>query len=196
MKKIKSMLAPKHLTVVLAIVAALMMNDSVQAQRSHPLTYVDKGACPFECCQYGAWTVGKETVLYAKPQRGSQKVGVLKKGSRVRGITGEVHTLKPGRFRIIRAHEQYKPGDILWVYTPSGEGYYSVWYKGKMTSAELTYMSGPYETSYPTCEESKDCWGKLETELKTEWWVKVRSRSGITGWTRQTENFGGMDGCG
>jgi hypothetical protein len=35
------------------------------AQAKAPAVYVDKGACPFECCTYRAWRTEKNTVAYA-----------------------------------------------------------------------------------------------------------------------------------
>ena len=177
----------------------LLFSLSVPAQqqtRQHPATFVDKGACPFECCMYRRWKTLKNTVAYALPDKRSKRVGTFKKGTNVRGLTGEVRTLTPGKFVIKKPHEKYKPGDVLWVYTPAGEGYYKIWFKGKMLLEEMDYMSGPYETTYPACADSPDCWGELETPLKTVWWVKVRSSTGWIGWTDQTENFGNMDACG
>ena len=74
----------KTISTIIICAAALLIPAGVNAQKSHPLTYIDKGACPFECCQYGAWKVGKDTVIYDKPQSGARRVGLLKKGSRVR----------------------------------------------------------------------------------------------------------------
>jgi hypothetical protein len=177
------------LVLIFAFVISLVFfAGPAAAQKTHPLTYVDKGACPFECCTYQRWTVEKDTVAYETPSKGAKRVGLFKKGSRVRGLTGEVRTTQPGKFVITKPHEKYKPGNILWVYTPQGEGFYKV--------EEMDYMSGPYEQSGIDCNERADCWGKLETEQKTDWWVKVRSPAGWIGWTNETENFNGMDKCG
>jgi hypothetical protein len=137
----------------------------------------------------------KATVAYARPDKRSRRVGTFKAGSRVVGLTGEVRTA-PGKFVILRAHERYKPGDVLWVYTPLGEGFYKVWFKGRMYDEELEYMTGPYERSIPGCEETPECWGKLEKEVQSEWWVKVRSAEGWVGWTDRADNFDDKDACG
>lgn len=185
------------LKLVMAFAMATAFFASVAiAQRVHPPTFTDRGACPFECCTYQRWTVAKDTVAYEKPSKDGRRVGVFKKGSRVRGLTGEVRTTQPGKYVVIRPHEKYKPGNILWVYTPEGEGFYKVWFGGRMFSEEIDYMSGPYEQSGIKCEDNQDCWGNLENDLKTDWWVKVRSLAGWIGWTNETENFRGMDSCG
>ena len=178
------------------MIGSMLLAVPAAAQKVHPPTFLDRGACPFECCTYQRWTVTKDTVAYDKPEKGSRRVGIFKKGSRVRGLTGEVLTTQPGKYVVTKPHEKYKPGDILWVYTPQGEGFFKVWFAGTMVSEELDYMSGPHEESGIKCDERADCWGRLETELKDEWWVKVRSPAGWIGWTNQTENFHGMDSCG
>jgi hypothetical protein len=122
-------------------------------------------------------------------------VGRFRKGTWVVGLTGNVTTV-PSKFTIVKEHGKYKPNDVLWVYTPLGEGFYKVWFKGKMFDEELDYMSGPFEQSAPKCEETPDCWGKLEKDLKVTWWVKIRSKEGWVGWTDETENFSNMDACG
>jgi hypothetical protein len=180
----------------LILVALLMsLSPHVYSQSKPPALYVDKGACPFECCTYRKWKTVKTTVAYAGSDKRSRHVGKFKAGSDVVGLTGEVRTV-PGRFVILKAHGQYKPGDVLWVYTPLGEGFYKVWFKGRMYDEGLEYMSGPYERSVPSCEETPGCWGKLERELQVEWWVKIRSAGGWVGWTDQADNFNDKDACG
>ena len=174
----------------------LSLPPFAEAQKEHPATYIDKGACPFECCLYRRWKTLKNTVAYASPDKRSKRVGVFKAGTWVRGLTGEVRTLIPGKFVVKKAHEKFTPGDVIWIYTPYGEAYYKIWFDGKWDQQEMDYMSGPYEMVSPSCAETPDCWGELEVPLKTTWWVKVRSASGWIGWTDQTEHFGHMDGCG
>ena len=64
-----------------------------------------------------------------------------------------------------------------------------------MFEEELDFMSGPFEQSSPSCEETPDCWGKLEKDLQVTWWVKIKSAEGWVGWTDETENFSNMDSC-
>ena len=180
---------------ILTLIVLLMSSSSaIYPQTKPPTVYVDKGACPFECCTYRAWRTEKTTVAYAKPDRRSKRLGKFRKGSSVLARTGEVRT-RPGKFVILKAHEKYRPGDVLWVYTPLGEGFYKVWFKGKMYDEGLDYMSGPFERSIPSCEEAPNCWGKLEKESRVEWWVRIRSAEGWVGWTDQAENFSNKDAC-
>lgn len=185
----------KSASTLMMMAALILTGTRAYSQTRPPSLYVDKGACPFECCTYRRWKTVRATVAYARPNKRSRRVGTFKAGSSVVGLTGEVRTA-PGRFVILRAHERYKPGDVLWVYTPLGEGFYKGWFKGRMYDEGLEYMTGPYERSIPGCEETPQCWGKLEKEIQSEWWVKVRSAEGWVGWTDQADNFSDKDACG
>jgi len=178
--------------LAIAILASWVI---VNAQSKPPARYVDRGACPFECCTYRAWRTEKTTVGYAKPSKRSKRVGVYTAGSNVVGVTGEVRTV-PGKFIITKPHGKYKPSDVLWVCTPLGEGFYKVWFRGRMSQEALDYMNGPYEQSHPTCDETPNCWGRLQKPMRVEWWVKIKSASGWVGWTHETENFSNMDARG
>jgi hypothetical protein len=186
----------KKLFLIAVVFVVLFLSQPAAAQQSHPATFIDKGACPFECCTYGPWMVKKDAVLYNKPYKGGRAVGTLKRGSKVRGITGEVRTNVPGRFVVTKPHLRYAAGDVLWVYTPLGEGNYKVWFKGAIYPEEMGYIAMPFETSGFNCNERGDCWGQLENKIQTEWWARVRGPHGLTGWTRQTINFHGIDACG
>jgi len=189
--------AMKKPSRILVLITSLIFTGlNVYPQSTPPAVYVDKGACPFECCSYRKWKTEKTTTAYARPDKRSRRIGEFKAGRNVIALTGEVRTITPGKFVVFKAHEGYKPGDVLWVYTPLGEGFYKVWFNGKMTDAPLDYMSGPFEQTVPGCEETPDCWGKLERELHVEWWVKIKGPNGLVGWTDQAENFSNKDACG
>ena len=160
-----------------------------------PAVYVDKGACPFECCTYREWRTEKTTVAYARPDKRSRRIGEFVAGTAVLALTGEVRSI-PGQFTIKKPHGSYRPGDVLWVYTPLGEGFYKVWLKGRMFEERLDYVSGPFERNFMRCEETPECWGTLGKELRVEWWVKIRMADGVEGWTSQPENFSNKDSCG
>lgn len=65
--------------------------------------------------------------------------------------------------------------------------------QGKVISTSFGYEAYCFRPSV-------SCWGETilpESERgKRVWWVKIRLASGVVGWTKQTDNFGGMDGCG
>lgn len=161
---------------------------------SPPPRYIDRGACPFECCAYRAWNTRADTVAYAGPDKKAGVVGLLKAGGTVETITGEVHST-PVRFAVKKPHAEYKPGGVLWVYTYLGEGNFKVWRNGVMREEDLGFS--PYGGSPGArCENRGQCWGELEKELKFTCWVRVRIKEGWEGWTDQSEHFGNKDACG
>jgi hypothetical protein len=179
----------RELCVAFLIAAAPVISARA---KSHPTVYVDNGACPFECCVYRTWNVVAQTPVYERPDTKSRRTTLLKRGASVHAITGFVRT-RAGRFRVFKDHERFHSGDTVWVYTYHGEGYFTVWYKGKLIKAQLDFS--PYGGG--VCESpSGDCWGKLDGKLQMTWWAKVRLKNGRIAWTNRTEDYGNMDACG
>ena len=160
------------------------------AQRP-PDQYVAKGACPFECCRYGNWTVLQDTDLVSEPDS-ARVVGHAKKGTRVVGLTGEVH-LKPEPVIVLRDGELPK-GSIAFVLDYAGEGEGSVYTRGKVVGA---FVAGVAEYCFRVSEQ---CWGETldpaSERREPVWWVKVKLPNGVTGWTNKADSFGDKDACG
>lgn len=185
----------KSFLISFALAAYLMLLPIVaSSQKRPPTVFVDKGACPFECCTYRAWKTEKTTTAYARPDRRSKQVGKFLAGTQVMALTGQVRTVA-GRFVVQRPHEKYNRGDVVWLYTYLGEGVFKTWFRGKMSEENIGFS--PYGGSMgKRCEVENLCWGELDKELEMTWWIKVRSADGWVGWTNQGENFSGADQCG
>lgn len=154
-----------------------------------PEHYVAKGACPFECCRYGNWTVLEDTELVSSP--GSRDViARAAKGSSVAGITGEVH-LRPDPVVVIGGGD-LPSNSIAFILDYVGEGYGNVYARGKVVQTFLGY-------AHYCLRPSESCWGEMlwpaNGKRKQIWWVKVRLANGVAGWTNKTDNFGGKDAC-
>jgi hypothetical protein len=175
--------------------AALATATLLPGAETHPAEYVDEGACPFECCTYGKWRVDTGTVLLAAPTRDARAVARIGAGSSIDAVGGKVIT-KAGRFVVKRDHDKYHRGDVLWVYTYRGEGFFRVWHAGRMHEEQLEFdPSGG--TAGDRCQDSeKLCWGELDRPLRTKWWVRLRTDHGSEGWTDHPEHFSGGDACG
>jgi hypothetical protein len=158
---------------------------SAFAQKSGPrMPFIDKGACPFECCTYRTWTVDKATVVRSAMRDGASVAFRLRKGERVRGLTGSVITSQAGEVRVLKTTKignlTAQSGDVVYLLTYQGEGYHKVWFKGRISSEE-TYDTALFRSI---------------REPKAVWWVKVRNSRGQIGWSREPENFGNKDECG
>lgn len=151
--------------------------------------YIDKGACPGEGCRYGElWVSTKSTALLEGPSAGAKPVAIIGDGEAVTTITGEVHSV-PSRFVVNRAQGDFSPGDEVLVYTYLGEGRFRLRHNGVLKDVDLNF--GPGGSSNGTrCEKNPArCWGTLQKELKSEWWVKVRTRRGMEGWVLGAAGF-------
>ena len=179
--------------MILSVTASflLLASPEIYSQAKPPAFYIDKGACPFECCVYRKWKTVKTTSAFALPNARSQSVGKFAAGSNVVAVTGEVHSV-PGRFVVRKRHGKYNPGDILWTYTYLGEGIVKIWFNGTWDEEQL----GDAPTPGQSCQASKYCWGENLQEAKSTWWIKIKSREGWVGWTNQGKNFCGSDECG
>lgn len=152
-------------------------------------TYIDKGACPGEGCRYGEqWVAAKTIHVFQVPQQAATTVATIEEGETVRTLTGEVHTV-PGRFLVRRHQDGFAPGDEVLVYTYLGEGRFRVRHNGALKVVDLNF--GPWGSSNGTrCEKNeKRCWGTLQEDLRFDWWVRVRTASGLEGWVRGDSDF-------
>ncbi len=149
-----------------------------------PTPYEDHGACPFECCTYRRWTVKAQTAVRQDRHGSSPVAFTLRRGERVTGMTGVVITTQPGQARVLKPTVigglQVRSGETVHLLTYIGEGFYKVWYKGKVEELPIVGEGGFTIIRAP----------------KAVWWVKVKNSKGQIGWTDQTNNFNGMDACG
>jgi hypothetical protein len=173
------------LTLILFCLLCLLTGNS-RAQ-GPKLPYTDSGACPFECCTYRQWTANKATVILSSMKDGSSIAFRVKKGEKVTAITGVVITTRAGIIKVLQntttgenSKLHVKAGDILYLLTYQGEGFYKTWYKGKIFSDAF------YENTAL----------KQVNEPQAIWWVKFKNRKGRIGWTRLPENFDNKDSCG
>lgn len=170
----------------------LLLSGNIFAQ-TLKLPFKDVGACPFECCTYSKWTVNKDTIIYKQMKDGSPIAFKVRKKELVTGITRVVIITKPGIGKVLKdvtievyevetekeSNIRFHKGELFKTLTYRGEGFYSVWHKGKIYSVDLT-DDNLKEISRP----------------KSVWLIKIKNKKGQTGWTKLPENFDNMDSCG
>ena len=166
-------------------------------ERRPPQDYTATGACPSECCKFQTWDVLADTVLYDRPN-GEQAVGRVNKGDKIEGLTGEVHIRPiPVAVRLTPEYASVpKAGSIVFLLDHLGEGIGRVWHEGKVIELDV---AGNIHEHCPFPAER--CWGEYIEEPPGEehwgiWWVKVKTAEGVTGWTKDNEHFGNIDGRG
>ena len=164
----------------------LGFGGSVARGQSGPaMPFVDKGACPFECCTYRQWTVEKPTAIRREMNSTSATLFSVKKGEKVQGMTGVVITSKPGVVKILKNTKigeiNVKRGETVYALTYLGEGFFRIWRKGKLIEGDISGDSKLF---------------KFVNQPVSVWWVKIKNRRGKIGWSKQPDNFGNKDKCG
>ena len=151
-----------------------------------PDPFVDHGACPFECCTYRGWTTVTAIDLFDKPN--GRKIEKINSGLAVVGLTGDVVS-HPIRLRATRSYQEagISKGDVFYALHYSGEGYWAVWHNGKVRQAQFFGDEIKDAHAEPGAEIQKD---------RSIWWVKIKLKSGQTGWAVSSGNFDNQDACG
>lgn len=169
---------------VLAFVAACCQPSHVNAQLS---VFIERGVCPGEACTYTVWRARSIIPVRETPTDSLQSVRAIEEGELVCALTGEVHTV-PGHFVAEREHGRYEQGDTIVVYTYRGEGRFLVEFDGERYEEDLGFS--PWGgTPGSRCELGATCWGKLESDLNFEWWIRTDNLAGTVGWVLGNDAF-------
>ena len=187
-----------RMTIVLLLFTGSMCSGQ---NRRPPTRYQDYGACPFECCTYRRWSVDADTVIYKQRSTSSGVAFRVRKGDHVSGLTGVVVTLKPGEAIVKKTTTvgtgkrkiRVKTGDILYLLHYEGEGVFKIWFRGVIYEDEMP--TAPDLITKVAIEEREE-YIHVASQPDYVWWVKVKNRGGLVGWSKETENFGDKDSCG
>jgi hypothetical protein len=161
--------------MALLVASALFAAQRNTTDKTAPHTYVDVGACPFECCMYRQWTVKERTALLDRPN-GKEIITTLSIGEVVTGLTGEVISSPvPVKADHDVPDTPIKSGDTFYVLHYEGEGYWKVLFSGKATDVHQSVINLP--------------------QPKTQWSVKIKNSHGNIGWALSHGNFAHQDAC-
>lgn len=164
------------------------------------------GACPFECCIYRDWIAEGTVVVRAEPRSGASVVTTLPAGARFEADTGFVRITgiqlvvvsrpveawmhQPGR-RDGGRPDTIPAGDTLLVLEHLGEGHVMMTHGDDLVSAEQFWPSPEGWTPYGGPK------GTVLGEHAAEWWARVRTAEGVTGWIdAYGSELGNVDACG
>jgi hypothetical protein len=164
------------------------------------MPFEDVGACPFEGCVYREWVANGPVTLRTDRRPDSPVAFTLQKGDRVRAITGIVVTVKPGRVQFKKAVDlsgsagplHVEPGDALYLLTYLGEGNFTVWFKGRRYDwvDGVAFLNGVCESEPSRCD------GTIVEKSQSVWWIRLRTKKGLTGWTNEPAKFDNKDSLG
>ena len=131
------------------------------------------------CCKKRNWKARWEVLLKREPQGSSPIVDWLKPGEVVEALESK-EEYDDVRMEVIYPHGRYGVGDVFYLLKNLGEGYYRVWYYGKVTDEEI------YGTSVDNrrCNRpGKSCWARTSGSGPISvLWTKVRASDGSTSW--------------
>ncbi len=181
---------------LLPLLIAILLPRLTYAQTRPPIPYEESGVCPFECCNYGEWTVNEKTALHKDRSNDSPVVFTVKPKEKVQGLTGVVVTLIPDEVSIDRPTRihfyasnsdnsqeiQAQPGDIVYLLTSRGEGNFRAWFKGQFREVDASNL----------LSEDND---RNIRRGKRIWWIKIKNSQGQIGWTNQSNHFANQHQC-
>ncbi len=154
-----------------------------------PVPYYDYGGCVGECCQYAAWTAKEKVVLRQDHSDLSPVVTTIEANEKVDALTGVVITKQLGKIEVLKEDGlsermncdlPLKKGGII----------YSLHYLGEMNS--LVWHNGQlYDCDVSQREEGEQNFHVVSEEV-FEWWAKIATKNGKTGWTREIKKFGNV----
>ena len=174
------------------VLCAAQVNPALTPQKAPKPTLpkIDEKACPFEGCQFGKWTAQETVELFSTWKPGRAPVANIAKGKEVTALTGVHITYEAEEIEITAPIAQYglKPGDKVSGYMNLGEGFMNAWFNG-------TWVEDFDASGIRRGEEGcmRDCSGKQVKPGRYEWWVQMRTKDGVVGWTQETDKFSGKD---
>jgi hypothetical protein len=155
------------------------------------LPKIDQNACPFEGCQFGKWIVHEPVEIYDTWKSGRKLLRTLGKGEEVTAVTGIHITFQPAEIQVTAPIREYglKPGDRVFGYMSIGEGFFNAWSNGFWV--EEFDGSGIQTSDGSGCR--LNCNAKLLKTARSKWWVMIKMKNGIIGWTKDGNKFEGTD---
>lgn len=164
------------------------------------------GACPFECCIYREWIAEAPVVVRSAPAGDAAIVVTLPAGARFDADTGFVRITSAQLVVVTRSVEAWMHapgeryggipdtiavGDTLLVLEHLGEGHVMMTHGDDLVSAEQFWPAADGWTPHGGAK------GIAIGEHGAEWWARVRTAAGATGWIdAYGSQLGNVDACG
>jgi uncharacterized protein len=143
--------------------------------------------CPGEGCGYHRWLAMAELPLYdAWNNPNPQPVHTLANRETVTAVSGVFITTKPGIIEILEpvniAGTDCGPGDLIYTLMYLGEGWVRGVFHGRLIDLNPDIIGRQVSR-------------KLD-DYEATWWVKIRTSTGVEGWTNQGFSFSGQSESG
>ena len=207
---------PKSEAMLLRSLAVLLACCSapLAAQRPPRAPFVARGACPFECCQLGAWVTHDALPVFDRERGSGASLFVLQPSQGFRADSADFYTLAFGLILVRRPlrladylaeaeaappsspapaeslaalRQPLAPGDTVYLIGEVSEVGEQVWSHGR-TATVNSFWSEPGL-------ENANAPAILVRPITHEWWVHINAqgrRGWIQAWGRHLE---GTDAC-
>lgn len=157
-----------------------------------------EGACPFECCTYGRWTMSGPTRIYTRPDPSAPVAHEVGAGTVLDVETGHVVLTSLARWVLrsptqgyvdYQTHRTIPAGDTVVVLDYVGEGIFRTWHEGTVYQMDDLSPRRGRGANPPAAEQLG--------ETARQWWARVTTpgREGWL-WMDETPSVRGADACG
>ena len=145
-----------------------------------PAHWLQKPACPFECCRYGRWTAVVILLLRDGASDSAKEITTISAGTSFRALTGHTET-DAGVARFLQADQGFGKGQTVAIYDHIGEGHYRAWVTDHMRDVDLAELQV----------------ARIEKPPAQVWWVEAQLEDGQKGWIRMPSMRAviGQDSC-
>lgn len=149
------------------------------------------GVCFDGSCLLDALTLNKEATLFADHHENSGVVATVAPGETLH-MERIVTEVKPVHVQVVFDQGRFLEGDEFYILNSLGEGYFRVWYYGRIVEDELmgVSMQQTENGNWAKCPEPDIlCWAEARGYPEEIWWALVKTRYGGQGWLREPASF-------
>ena len=149
------------------------------------------GVCFDGSCLLKEWIVARETVLYGEHDPGAAVVATVTP-HQILSVVQVLSEVKPVRAVVVFDQGRFLQGDEFYILNSLGEGYFRVWYYGRVVEEEIlgVSMEQAENGEWMKCPEPDvNCWAEAQGYPEEVWWARIKTGDGREGWLREPASF-------
>ncbi|MGA2856254.1 MAG: hypothetical protein ABSE40_05265 [Candidatus Sulfotelmatobacter sp.] len=150
------------------------------------LPAIDEYACPGKGNIVPNVKIDKDDRIYPSWKGNEKPIGTLKAGQEVTVLSGANVIREPGT-AIIKyvgpsVPSSLKAGDVALDYGVEADGNILFWAKGTWFVEDIESVAEKGQCGFTSGFGPSGCWVDIIKDGISEWWVQVKTSSGLTGW--------------
>jgi hypothetical protein len=151
------------------------------------LPVIDHNACPGKNQTVPNVKIPQNGRVYASHNINSTLLGTIRTGQKVTVLEGVNVIRKPDKavIKYVYPNNQFSPlkvGDIASSYGVEADGNVVFWAKGVWFAEDIEAVGGKGECGFTSGFGQGGCTVNIVEDGASEWWVKIKTNSGLTGW--------------